>query len=74
MTRAKTAVFIEVRSGRLTRPENLFCEDCGLAASVYDHRDYLRPLDIVPVCRSCNKKRGPGLNKQPSPLGGVRCG
>jgi len=34
------------------------CTDCGGVASEYDHRDYARPLDVDPVCRSCNRKRG----------------
>lgn len=34
------------------------CSDCGGVASEYDHRDYARPLDVDPVCRSCNCKRG----------------
>lgn len=34
------------------------CVDCGASAAEYDHRDYSRPLDVQPVCRSCNKKRG----------------
>lgn len=60
---AKTKVYIEVRSKRLKKPDSFGCADCGVRAEVYDHRDYLRPLDVEPVCRSCNKKRGPGLNK-----------
>lgn len=34
------------------------CTDCGACAYEYDHRDYGRPLDVQPVCRSCNKRRG----------------
>jgi hypothetical protein len=34
------------------------CVDCGGRAHHYDHRDYSRPLDVVPVCPSCNRKRG----------------
>jgi hypothetical protein len=33
------------------------CVDCGKQALDYDHRDYTKPLDVVPVCRSCNQKR-----------------
>ena len=36
------------------------CADCGKQATQYDHRDYSRPLDISPVCGSCNVRRGPG--------------
>jgi len=38
------------------------CVDCGNPASVYDHRDYLKPLEVDPVCRVCNSKRGPAMN------------
>lgn len=34
------------------------CADCGKVAHEYDHRDYGRPFDVDPVCRSCNKRRG----------------
>ena len=34
------------------------CADCGDAAAVYEHRDYARPLDVVPACHACNHKRG----------------
>lgn len=62
MAKAKTEVFKAVRSGSLDRPNSLFCLDCGRKAQVYDHRDYNFPLDVDPVCRKCNKKRGIGLN------------
>lgn len=64
MSKAKTLVFIEVRAGRLPKPTTLKCVDCENMASVYDHRNYTRPLDVVPVCRSCNKARGHGLNRE----------
>lgn len=34
------------------------CNDCGQPATKYEHRDYARPLDVEPVCGSCNAKRG----------------
>lgn len=34
------------------------CVDCGLKAQHYDHRDYLEPLVVEPVCGSCNHRRG----------------
>ncbi len=42
--------------------DGLTCVDCGKRAFHYDHRYYSRPLDVVPVCRSCNQKRGPALD------------
>jgi hypothetical protein len=35
------------------------CVDCGKPATVYDHREYAKPLEVDPVCRSCNSRRGP---------------
>ena len=35
------------------------CMDCDKRATCWDHRDYLKPDDIDPVCHSCNWKRGP---------------
>jgi hypothetical protein len=40
---------------------SIACVDCGAAAVEYDHRDYGRPLDVDPVCRVCNKKRGTAI-------------
>lgn len=37
------------------------CADCGEPAYCYDHRDYRKPIDVQPVCRACNQRRGPGL-------------
>lgn len=51
-----------IRLGSLQRPHNLPCTDCGGASLHYDHRDYRKPLDVEPVCRKCNYKRGPALN------------
>lgn len=33
------------------------CEDCGKPAQCHDHRDYTKPLEVAPVCNSCNAKR-----------------
>lgn len=49
-----------VRKGELPVPIYCVCVDCGQPAAVYDHRDYTKPLDVQPVCLSCNHKRGPG--------------
>ena len=39
------------------------CVDCGNRAVEYDHRDYMKPLDVQAVCKSCNAARGEGANK-----------
>lgn len=56
---AASAVKREVKEGRLPRPSTLVCVDCGRPAEQYDHRDYSKPLQVDPVCRSCNVLRGP---------------
>lgn len=57
--KATAAVNSAVRQGLLAHPSTCECADCGKPASDYDHRDYSQPLAVVPVCRSCNKLRGP---------------
>lgn len=52
-------VHAQIRSGAIPRASDLVCVDCGKQAFDYDHRSYLKPLDVEPVCRSCNQKRGP---------------
>lgn len=37
------------------------CADCGERADRYDHRDYSKHLEVDPVCRRCNRNRGPGV-------------
>lgn len=48
----------EIAAGRMPKAKGLVCADCGLMAQVYDHRDYAKPLEVQPVCRSCNMIRG----------------
>lgn len=45
------------------KTQSVACVDCGVRAQCYDHRDYLKPLQVDPVCFSCNKLRGEGLNR-----------
>ena len=60
--RSRKLVKKRVKSGKLTHPSKLKCVDCGKSASQYDHRDYAKPFEIVPVCDICNRKRGHGKN------------
>ena len=46
-----------IRKGVLQPPHRYLCVDCHGIAQTYDHRFYTRPLDVVPVCRSCNWQR-----------------
>lgn len=59
--RAISFVYSAVKVGKLVslKTENIKCVDCGARAIQYDHRDYNKPLDVEPVCQSCNIKRGP---------------
>ena len=53
--------------GSLPDPKTCKCADCGVNAIEYDHRDYAKPLDVAPVCRRCNLRRGPALNSTNQP-------
>jgi hypothetical protein len=59
---ALRAVASAIRHGLLPSlvTTNVACADCDENwAQCYDHRDYSKPLDVVPVCMSCNSHRGP---------------
>jgi DNA-directed RNA polymerase subunit RPC12/RpoP len=62
--RAHGAVLRAVKRGDLPnlRTTEVACVDCGKRAIRYDHRDYLKRLDVEPVCQACNRRRGPGAN------------
>ena len=50
-----------VKIGFLPDPRDFQCVDCRRRqAECYDHRDYSKPLDVDPVCLSCNSSRGKG--------------
>lgn len=56
--KAHSAVSGAKRDGILAPVNTHNCVDCGRIAENYDHRDYRKPLDVEPVCRKCNHKRG----------------
>jgi hypothetical protein len=60
--RAISAVTKAVRNGDLPKASVCKCVDCGRQAQQHDHRDYTKPLEVEPVCRSCNQKRGHAFN------------
>ena len=66
---ANELVRLEVISGRLFSAKRLRvqCSDCEKPAVCYDHRDYTKPLDLEPVCVSCNWKRGQGYPRLDGP-------
>jgi len=57
---AVSQVSAAVRDNRLPRLSEVYiaCVDCGKRATDWEHRDYTKPLDVAPCCRSCNSKRG----------------
>lgn len=58
-SRASSLVRKEINEGRMLKANAYRCMDCGKPAEQYDHRDYGKPLEVEPVCRSCNLRRGP---------------
>lgn len=62
--KAITKVHKAVRQGVLPCVRSLRCVDCGAPAKHYDHRDYNKPLQVDPVCASCNHLRGPAIPRK----------
>jgi hypothetical protein len=58
---AINAVQKAIKKGLLAPVKTLLCVDCNRNAECYDHRDYNKPLDVVPVCRKCNYRRGSAI-------------
>ena len=67
-TRARTAVQRAIKEGLFSKASDHACVDCGKPAACYDHRDYARPLDVQPVCRSCNAYRGTSVRHDKAAL------
>lgn len=64
--RAHAAVNKAIAAGDLHSLDgSVACIDCGAVATCYDHRYYSKPLDVQPVCKSCNKTRGHALDVAP---------
>lgn len=61
---AHKAVADAVKCGDLQPATECTCVDCGRPATEYDHRDYDEPLQVDPVCRRCNVRRGPAINNR----------
>jgi len=59
--KAHSQVKKAIKNGILQPVKELKCKDCGCQAEIYDHKDYNKPLEVEPVCRSCNRKRGSAI-------------
>ena len=57
-SKAAAAVHRATQRGELPPALGQTCVGCGGKADRYDHRDYSKPLDVVPVCATCNAMRG----------------
>jgi hypothetical protein len=56
---AQARVHAEIKAGRMKPATAYQCVDCGAQAAGYEHRNYSEPLCVDPVCRRCNRLRGP---------------
>ncbi len=58
---AQQRVCRAVQQGKLINLKAQFveCANCTWErATMYDHRNYLKPLEVTPVCQWCNRKLG----------------
>lgn len=55
-------IYKSIKQHGMPSAKSFFCVDCGNQAIDYDHRRYKSPLEVVPVCRSCNLRRGPAID------------
>jgi hypothetical protein len=67
--RAHSIVSQAVKDGKLPdlKKVKTKCSDCEKRAVHHDHRDYARPLEVSPVCRGCNRKRGSAVCSSVAP-------
>ena len=61
--KAMSSVSRAIQTGHLAPLDGtISCVDCGRSATCYDHREYAKPLDVSPVCWSCNRRRGKAID------------
>ena len=65
-SRARDTVRRLIRKGLLSKLTRglIKCTDCPKMAVEYDHRDYNKPTEVEPVCKSCNDRRGPAIPRR----------
>ena len=74
MAKAHSAVAKAVREKRIPPAHSMKCTDCGVNAKEYDHRNYYEPLEVEPVCRSCNLARGKAIPHADPSIEDENCG
>jgi hypothetical protein len=57
-----------IHEKRLVPFHGFHCADCGKPAEAYEHRSYLLPLAVEPICNRCNLRRGPALEYSPGAI------
>lgn len=64
LSQAKGKVNYAIKKGILKslRKNIIPCSYCGYRARYYEHRDYNKPLDVMPVCASCNQNLGNAIH------------
>jgi hypothetical protein len=62
--KAVAAVKKAIKAFILPPPDTVLCIDCEMPACEYEHRDYRKPMDVNPICRKCNIRRGPAAWKE----------
>ncbi len=55
-------VITAVRHGKLKRPNDSVCQECGALKAHKHHDDYAKPLEVMYLCRTCHRKRHKELN------------
>lgn len=50
-----------IKEGRMETHLGRACVDCGAPAVFHDIRNYSKPEEGVPICKSCNTLRGSGI-------------
>ncbi len=70
--RATRLVNYAVKTGKLPHISTQSCVHCGQEATEYHHPDYSRPLDVVPLCRSCHKRIHVSVLQDGASIGGRR--
>jgi hypothetical protein len=56
---ARCILTMAIKAGFIRSHHGQQCVDCGAPAIGLEHREYSRPLDVEPICNSCNFRRGP---------------
>jgi hypothetical protein len=59
-------VNLAIKRGTIPPVRTLQC-GCGQPSNVYEHRDYMSPLDVKPACFRCNKRAGAAFNSRYRP-------